>query len=118
MANPDQSTYDLIVLTDREIAWMCTALDHARTNNGHLMLAEFSALYLRWTKIANDESTLIVADPTTCGHRVHAALIGADERHRLRLAVDAYTVVAWNIGDDQGADELYDLAARLSGTDL
>jgi hypothetical protein len=115
LANPDQYTDDMIVLTDREIARMCAALDHARTNNGRKMLAEFSTLYLRWTKIANDDSTLIVSDPTVGGHRMHAALIRADERHRLRLAVDAYTVVAWNMGDDQGAEELYELAERLGG---
>jgi hypothetical protein len=116
LGNPDQSTDDLLVLTEREIALMCTALDRARANTKYVMLDDYDALYERWTGIANDESTLIVGDPTVGGHRMHAVHTGADERHRLRLVVEAHIVFLTEVGDDQRATELYHIAARLGGT--
>jgi hypothetical protein len=114
--NPDQSTDDLIVLTEREIALLCCALDRARTNTGSAMLAEYDALYMRWADIANDESTLLVADPTVGGHRMHAVQTWAAERHRLRIVVDAHIVFLLELDDKDRAAELCRLARRLGGT--
>jgi hypothetical protein len=116
MGNPDQSTYDQIVLTEREIALLCSALDRARTNTASAMLAEYDALYMRWTDIANDESTLIVSDPTVGGDRMHAVETWAEERHRLRIVVDAHIMFVMELGDEDLAMEFFRLAARLGGT--
>lgn len=116
MGNPDKYTFDQIVLTECEIALLCSALDRARTNSGSPMLAEYDALHMRWTDIANDESTLIVADPTVGGHRMHAVETWADERHRLRIVVDAHIVFVMGLDDEDLAKEYCRLAARLGGT--
>jgi hypothetical protein len=116
LGNPDQYTDDLIILTEREIALLCCALDRARTDTGSAMLAEYDALYMRWADIANDESTLVVSDPTVGGHRMHAVETWADERHRLRIVVDAHIVFLVELDDEDRAKELFILAALLGGT--
>jgi hypothetical protein len=116
MGNPGQFIYEQIVLTECEIALLCSALDRARTNSGTVMLAEYDALYMRWADIANDESTLIVSDPTVGGHRMHAVETWADERHRLRIVVDAHIVFVMGLDDEDLAREYCRLAARLGGT--
>lgn len=116
MADPDESTNDLVVLTEREIALLCSALDRARTDTRSALLVEYDELYTRWSEIAIDESTMIVSDPTVGGHRMHAVQAGADERHRLRIVVEAHVVFLLELDDEDRAGELLCLVARLRGT--